>query len=88
MSVRKKDGSLKCCIGYRQLNSVTKKDAYALPRIDSCLDAMASATLFSTFDLRSSYHQVVVVGFSKCVNACKLNHFIKYNISQRKHEQP
>ena len=58
--VRKKDGSLRCCIDYRQLNSVTKRDAYPLPRIDSCLDAMASATLFSTFDLRSSYHQVVV----------------------------
>ena len=58
--VRKKDGSLRCCIDYRQLNSVTRKDAYPLPRIDACLDAMASATLFSTFDLRSSYHQVVV----------------------------
>ena len=58
--VKKKDGSLRCCIDYRQLNSVTRKDAYPLPRIDACLDAMASATLFSTFDLRSSYHQVVV----------------------------
>ena len=58
--VKKKDGSLRCCIDYRQLNSVTKKDAYPLPRVDACLDAMASATLFSTFDLRSSYHQVVV----------------------------
>jgi len=58
--VRKKDKSLRCCIDYRQLNSVTKKDAYPLPRVDSCLDAMSSATLFSTFDLRSSYHQVVV----------------------------
>ena len=41
--VRKKDGSTRCCIDYRQLNTVTKKDAYPLPRIDSCLDAMASA---------------------------------------------
>ena len=39
---------------------VTKKDAYPLPRIDTCLDAMASAQWFSTFDLRSSYHQVQV----------------------------
>jgi len=39
---------------------VTRKDAYPLPRIDDCLDAMASATLFSTFDLCSSYHQVQV----------------------------
>jgi len=58
--VKKKDGSLRCCIDYRQLNSVTRKDVYPLPRIDSCLDAMASANLFSTFDLRSSYHQVEV----------------------------
>ena len=58
--VKKKDGSYRCCIDYRQLNSVTKKDVYPLPRIDDCLDAMSSATLFSTFDLRSSYHQVQV----------------------------
>jgi len=58
--VKKKDGSLRCCIGYRQLNSVTRKNVYFLPRIDDCLDAMASAKLFSTFDLRSSYHQVEV----------------------------
>jgi len=42
------------------MNSVTKKDVYPLPRINDCLDAMATATLFSTFDLRSSYHQVQV----------------------------
>ena len=58
--VRKKDGSFRCCLDYRQLNSVTKKDAYPLPRIDACLDAMANAQWFSTFDLRSSYHQVKV----------------------------
>jgi len=58
--VKKKDGSLRRCVDYRQLNSVTRKDVYPLPRIDDCLDAMSSATLFSTFDLRSSYHQVKV----------------------------
>jgi len=58
--VKKKDGSFRCCIDYRQLNSVTKKDVYPLPRVNDCLDAMATATLFSTFDLRSSYHQVQV----------------------------
>ena len=58
--VRRKDGTYRCCIDYRQLNSVTIKDAYPLPRIDSCLDAMAEARWFSTFDLRSSYHQVKV----------------------------
>jgi len=58
--VRKKDGSYRCCVDYRQLNAVTRKDAYPLPRIDSCLDAMANTQWFSTFDLRSSYHQVRV----------------------------
>ena len=58
--VSKKDGSYRCCVDYRPLNAVTGKDAYPLPRIDVCLDAMASAKWFSTFDLRSSYHQVQI----------------------------
>jgi len=58
--VRKKDGSYRCCVDYHALNSVTRKDAYPLPRIDSCLDALASAKWFSTFDLRSAYHHVNV----------------------------
>jgi hypothetical protein len=56
----KQDSSFCCCVDYRQLNSVTRKDAYPLPRIDACHDAMASAQWFSTFDQRSSYHQVKV----------------------------
>jgi len=58
--VRKKDSTFRVCIDYRSVNSVTRRDAYPLPRIDSCLDAMAEARWFSTFDLRSSYHQVPV----------------------------
>ena len=56
--VNKKDGTYRCCVDYRQLNELTKKDAYPLPRIDSWLDAMAGSRWFSTFDLRCSYHQV------------------------------
>jgi transposase InsO family protein len=56
--VKKKDGSLRMCVDYRQVNSVTKKDAYPLPRTDACLDAMSGSVWFSTFDLRQSYHQV------------------------------
>ena len=56
--LKKKDGMLRFCIDYRRLNEVSHKDAYPLPRIDSCLDAMAGTRWFSTFDLRVGYHQV------------------------------
>ena len=58
--MKKKDGSLRCCVDYRQINDLTRKDAYPLQRTDQCLDAMSGAKWFSTFDLRSSYHQVGV----------------------------
>ena len=56
----KKEGSLRFCVDCRRLNEVSKKDSYALPRIDTCLDAMSGARWFSTFDLRSGYHQVLM----------------------------
>ena len=56
--VAKKDGTLRFCVDYRGLNGVTRKDSYPLPRITDCLDALGSATYFSTFDLRSGYYQV------------------------------
>jgi len=56
--VKKKDDSLRYCVDYRRWNSVTRRIAYPLPRIDSCLDAFCGAHLFSAFDLRSGYHQV------------------------------
>jgi len=57
--MKKKDGSYRCCIDYRQVNSLTR-DAYPLLHTDVCLDTMAGAPCFSTFDLRSSYHQMVI----------------------------
>ena len=58
--VRKKDGSLRLCIDYRQLNQVTVKNKYPLPQVDDLLDQLQEAKVFSKIDLRSGYHQVRV----------------------------
>ena len=58
--VKKKDGSLRLCVDYRQLNNRTRKDAFPLPRIEESLDALTGARWFSTMDLASGYNQVPV----------------------------
>jgi hypothetical protein len=56
--VKKKDGTLRLCIDYRQLNKVTVKNRYPLPRIDDLFDQLKGARVFSKIDLRSGYHQL------------------------------
>ncbi|KAL7841777.1 hypothetical protein SRHO_G00254680 [Serrasalmus rhombeus] len=58
--VKKKDGSLRMCVDYRQLNSKTRKDAFPLPRIEESLDALSGAQWFTTMDLASGYNQIPV----------------------------
>lgn len=56
--VRKKDGSIRFCIDYRKLNSITQKDAYNIPKIDETLHLLAGSKYFSKLDLKSGYWQV------------------------------
>ncbi|KAL6456493.1 hypothetical protein MHYP_G00350370 [Metynnis hypsauchen] len=53
--VKKKDGSLRMCVDYRQLNSKTRKDAFPLPQIEESLDALSGAKWFSTLDLAKEH---------------------------------
>ena len=56
--VKKKDGTMRLCVDYRQLNQVTIKNKYPLPRIDDLFDQLKGSSLFLKIDLRSGYHQV------------------------------
>ncbi|KAI3821409.1 hypothetical protein L1987_08976 [Smallanthus sonchifolius] len=58
--VKKKDGSMRMCIDYRELNKRTVKNKYPLPRIDDLFDQLQGASWFSKIDLRSGYHQLKV----------------------------
>jgi hypothetical protein len=56
--VKNKDGTLRLCIDFRQMNKVTIKNKYPLPRINVLFDQLKGARIFSKIDLRSGYNQV------------------------------
>ena len=70
--VPKKNGELRLCVDFRDLNAVTEDDSFPLPRIEVMLHRAASATVFSKLDLASGFHQIEVDGESRPLTAFRL----------------
>ena len=58
--VKKKNGKWRLCNDYRRVNALTVPDVYSLPNIEEIFDSLAGATVFSTLDLFSGYHQILM----------------------------
>ena len=75
--VKKKDGTLQLCVDYRQLNKMTVKNKYPLPRIDDLFDQLKGAGVFSKIDIRSGYHQLRIkdVNVNKTTFRTRCGHY-------------
>ncbi|KAF0725832.1 hypothetical protein Ae201684P_018644 [Aphanomyces euteiches] len=73
LMIREPDGTIRFCVDYRKLNSVTIKDSYLMPRIDDLLDVLGRAKLFSTMDIASGYWNVPMAkdSIEKTAFTCK-----------------
>ena len=74
----KKDGGIRVCIDFRDLNAITKTDAYPLPRIDEMLDRLHGAQYFSKLDCKSAYWMIRMAHDSKDL-AAVITPFGKYS---------
>ena len=72
--VPKKDGSLRFCVDYRKLNSITQKDVFHLPLVDDILDTLSGTEFFTSLDLASGYWQIELDN-----DACAKSAFPTYN---------
>ncbi|MCO5547683.1 hypothetical protein L7F22_001134 [Adiantum nelumboides] len=72
-----KDGTMRMCVDYRGLNSVTIKNKYPLPRVDELFDQLQGACYFSKIDLRSGYQQVRsrLAGIPKTAFRTRFGHY-------------
>ena len=59
--IKKKDGSLRLCIDFQKLNTITRKDKYPLTLISYLLDALSKAKIFTKIDLKHAYHLVCIL---------------------------
>ena len=75
--VKKRDGKLRLCIDYRQLNKLTVNNKYLLPRIDDLFNQLKGASIFSKIDLRSGHHQLRIkdVDMHKTVFKTRYGHY-------------